>query len=197
MKTINVKVGDKEYKCKVAETEEQKKEGLMGVKELPSDEGMLFIWDEEGTQYMWMKNCSLHIDQIGINEDQEVTSVYAAEPNNETNIPFTGVKYILEVNTNSGIQVGDEVEFEDDSENDKYVMKILAPDGSTQMGLKGGERIFSRISTRQLIRWAKKANAVKDNQELFEKRCKRLGKIIFKELNAQDNRDPEYVEVPN
>lgn len=195
MKKAIVTIGNKTYKCKVAETEEQKQKGLMGVEELPSDEGMLFIWEEEGTQQMWMKNCSIPLDQIAINDDEEVTIVYQAEPNNETLIPFTNAKYILEVNTNSGIKEGDEVEIDFEDDEDKYVMKVLAPDGSTQMNLQGGERIMSRKSTRQLIKWAKRAEAVKDNEELYSRYCKRLGKIMFKELKAQDEREPEYVEV--
>lgn len=195
MKKAIVTIGNKTYKCKVAETEEQKQKGLMGVEELPSDEGMLFIWEEEGTQQMWMKNCSIPLDQIAINDDEEVTIVYQAEPNNETLIPFTNAKYILEVNTNSGIKEGDEVEIDFEDDEDKYVMKVLAPDGSTQMNLQGGERIMSRKSTRQLIKWAKRAEAVKDNEDLYTRYCKRLGKIMFKELKAQDEREPEYVEV--
>ena len=195
MKQVLVTVGDKTYKCKVAETEEQQRKGLMGVTELPSDEGMLFVWNEEGTREMYMKNCLLPIDQIAINEDEEVIVVYQAEPNNDTLIQFPNTKYILEVNVNSGIKEGDEVEIEDLDEEDRYVMKILAPDGTSQMDLQGGERIFSRKSTKQLIKWAKIAESVKDNPELFDKKCKRLGKILFKEIKAQDERDPEYVEV--
>jgi bifunctional DNA-binding transcriptional regulator/antitoxin component of YhaV-PrlF toxin-antitoxin module len=62
--------------------------------------------------------------------------------------------YVVELNQNSGIKVGDSLEFEDD---DNIVMKVLAPDGSTQMGLQGGERIVSRKETKVLIRKAKKA----------------------------------------
>jgi hypothetical protein len=36
-------------------------------------------------------------------------------------------------------------------------MKVLAPDGSTQMNLEGGERIISRKQTKILIKKAKKA----------------------------------------
>lgn len=197
MKTVIVNIGDKTYKCKVAETEEQKKKGLMGIETLPEDEGMLFVWDKEGTQNMWMKNCPLPIEQIGINEDEEVTIVYQAEPNNETLIPFTNVKYILEVNRGSGIKEGDEVEIEDLEEDSEYTMKVLAPDGSVQMYLKGGERIFRRAFTKQIIKWANKAESVKEDKDLFEKRCKRLGKMMFKELNNQDSREPEYVSLPN
>ena len=102
--------------------------------------------------------------------------------------------FLLEVNANSGIEVGDQFDFDDSKDPNKYVMKVLAPDGTTQAELEGGERIFSRISTKQLIQWAKKAEANKDNEELFTKYCKRLGKRMFREIKAQNTRKPEYVE---
>jgi hypothetical protein len=37
----------------------------------------------------------------------------------------------VEVNRNSGVHVGDELEFDTTDEDKKYVMKVLAPDGST------------------------------------------------------------------
>jgi uncharacterized membrane protein (UPF0127 family) len=80
---------------------------------------------------MWMKNCSLELDIIGINEDEEVNTVYSAIPNDETLIPFPNAKYILEVNKGSGIVEGDDFEIDDSDDLNKYVMKILAPDGST------------------------------------------------------------------
>ena len=78
----------------------------------------------------------------------------------------------------------------------KYVMKVLAPDGSTQGLLQGGERIFSRISTKKMIKQAKKANSVRNDETLFERACRKLGKICLKELYAQNHRDQEYVQVP-
>ena len=75
-------------------------------------------------------------------------------------------------------------------------MKILAPDGSTQMKLEGGERIVSRRETKILISKAKKVyfNQNKSNDESL---CKNLGKYMVKVLNKQDNRDPEYVQLPS
>jgi hypothetical protein len=75
-------------------------------------------------------------------------------------------------------------------------MKVLAPDGSTQMNLQGGERIFSRISTKKMIKQAKKANSLREDPILYERACKKLGKICLKELYAQNHRDQEYVQVP-
>lgn len=195
MEKVIVTIGKKSYKCKVVKIEEEKRKGLQDIEHLPIDEGMLFQWDEEATHEMWMKNTKIPLDQIGINEDEEVTFVYTAKPEDETLIPFPNSKYILEVNAGSEIKEGDEVDIDDTEDLNKYTMKVLAPDGSTQMLLQGGERIFSRSSTKQLIKWVKKAEVVKNNKDKFIKCCKRLGKIMFKELNAQDNREPEYVQA--
>lgn len=189
-KRVRIKINEKIYTCYVAETEEQKQKGLMGVEYLAPDEGMLFVWDDEGTQQMWMKNCPLEIDQIGINDEDEVVKVYTGIPNDETLIPFPGCKYVLEVNVNSGIQIGDQLEM-DDEDLEKYVMKILAPDGSTQMDLQGSERIFSRKFTKRLLKQVLKSKSLKG--EAFDKKCKYIGKMMFTEIKEQDNQDPEYV----
>ena len=196
MDKVLVHIGDKTYTCQLAKTEEQRRKGLMDIDYLAPDEGMLFEFDEEGTQEFWMKNTSLELTQISINDDDEVEYVYQAIPNDETLIPFHNCKYLLEVNRTTEIQKGDDFEIDDSDNLNKYVMKVLAPDGSTQMNLQGGERIFSRISTKKMIKQAKKANSVRDNEDLFEKACRKLGKICLKELYAQNHRDQEYVQVP-
>lgn len=195
MEKANIIIGNKEYTVELATTEEEQKIGLQDRDFLAQDAGMLFVYNESQPKVeFWMKDTKIPLDQIGINEDGEVTLVYQAKPNDETLIPFTDVKYLLEVNQNSGIKEGDQFDFDDTKDPNKYVMKVIASDGTTQMNLQGGERIFSRISTKQIISWAKKAEANKDNTELFEKYCKRLGKRIFREIKAQDTREPEYVE---
>ena len=195
MERVKVQIGNKEYSCKVFDTEELRRKGLQGIEHLPIDEGALFVWDGEDTREMWMKDTKIPLDQIAINDDDEVVLVYTAQPEDETLVPFMNAKYILEVNANSGIVEGDEFEIDDSDDLNKYVMKVLAPDGSTQMYLQGGERIVSRKETKTLIRKAKKAYANKGGD--YDRYCKSLGKYMFKILKGQDTRDPEYVEVPD
>lgn len=195
MERVIINIGDKTYNCQVAKTEEEKRKGLMGVENLPPDEGMLFMWEDGATREMWMKDTKIPLDQIAINDDDEVVLVYTAQPEDETLVPFMNAKYILEVNANSGIAEGDDFEIDDSDDLNKYVMKVLAPDGSTQMYLQGGERIVSRKETRTLIKKAKKAYANKGGD--YDRYCKALGKYMFKILKGQDNREPEYVVVPN
>ena len=191
-----VNIGDKTYKCKIAKSEEDKRQGLMYVENLPPDEGMLFVWDSEDTRQMWMKNTLIPLDMIAINDDDEVIMVYPARPKDETLIPFMGTKYILEVNQNSGIKIGDDFEIDDSDDLDKYVMKVIGSDGGTQFLLQGGERIVSRKETRVLIRKAKKAESVKNDEAAFNRICRSLGKYMFKVLYGQDHRDAQYVQVP-
>ena len=105
MNKKNIIVGDKEYTVELAVTPEEQKEGLQNRDFLAQDAGMLFVYDkpQDKVEY-WMKNTNIPLDQIGINEDGEVTLVYKAKPKDETLIPFTNVQYILEVNKNSGIK---------------------------------------------------------------------------------------------
>lgn len=195
MDKVIVNIGNKTYNCQVAKTEEERRKGLMGVEYLPPDEGVLFEFDKESTQEFWMKDTPLELTQISINDDDEVEYVYQAIPNDETLIPFHNCKYLLEVNRTTEIQKGDEFEIDDSDDLNKYVMKILAPDGSTQMNLQGGERIISRKETKTLIKKAKLAK-LEQNSDKFEKKCKSLGKYMFKVLWGQNHRDQEYVQVP-
>ena len=195
MERVIVNIGNKTYKCQVFKNEEDRRKGLQEIEYLPIDEGALFVWDDEGTREMWMKDTKIPLDQIAINDDDEVVLVYTAQPEDETLVPFMNAKYILEVNANSGIVEGDEFEIDDSDDLNKYVMKVLAPDGSTQMYLQGGERIVSRKETKTLIHKAKKAYANKGGD--YDRYCKSLGKYMFKVLKGQDTRDPEYVEVPD
>ena len=195
MERVIVNIGNKTYKCQIAKNEEDRRKGLQGIEHLPIDEGMLFVWEDEATREMWMKDTKIPLDQIAINDDDEVVLVYTAQPEDETLVPFMNAKYILEVNAESGIVEGDEFEIDDSDDLNKYVMKVLAPDGSTQMYLQGGERIVSRKETRTLIKKAKKAYANKGGD--YDRYCKSLGKYMFKILKGQDNREPEYVQVPD
>lgn len=184
-----IEIGNKKYNVKEARTEEEKEKGLQGITELPEDEGMLFFFDPPEDVSMWMKGTLIPLDIIFINDDEEVVYVGEGVPNTETQITVQNTAYVLEVNRGSGIKEGDELDFEED--DDAPVMKVLAQDGSTQMDLWGGERIFSRKNTVVLIRKAKKANMSKDDKDY-----KALGRYMFKCIKGQDERPPEYVESP-
>lgn len=195
--TETITIGDKEYDVEIAETAEQREDGLSRVKSLDSDEGMLFIHEEVTSGYYTMEDTSIDLDIIFIDEEGTAIKVVTTKANQEDPIECEGYKYVLEVNTNSGVEEGDELDFEDDevSEEDKKSIKkemlVLDSDGDVQMRLKGGERLFSRIFTRKLIKQSLKAYKSDEDVDY-----KRVGRMVLKELDAQDSRDPEYVTKP-
>ena len=121
-----VEVNNKKYDVKEAITDEEKEKGLSGIDNLPEDKGMIFIFDPPQDVGFWMKDTKIPLDIIFINDDEEVVKVAEGKPNDETLIEASDIAYVLEVNTNSGINVGDEIDFEDD----EPIMKVLASDGS-------------------------------------------------------------------
>jgi hypothetical protein len=62
------------------------------------------------------------------------------------------------------------------------VMTLYDEEGNAQMRMYGGERIFSRVSTKQILKLYKQGN------------IQELGEYVIKEVNAQNKRKPEYVE---
>lgn len=198
---ITIEIGDREYKVREAKTEEERKQGLKGIESLPEDEGMLFYMPDKKSQVVFtMEDMKFPLDIIFINQDDEVFDIAYNVPidteaviSDEDALPNQDdyVKYVLEVNPNSGIQVRDELDIDDSEDNSTIKMQVLAPDGSTQMLLEGGERICSRKNTRVLIKKAKKAYKSKQDKDY-----KSLGKYMFKVLKEQDTREPEYVDAP-
>ena len=185
---INITLGDKQFRVEEAASYKERRDGLQGVTDLPPNQGMIFYFDEPDLVEMWMKDTPIPLDIIFINSDQEVIAVEKGKPNDETLLSHDDTLYVVELNQNSGVKVGDELEFDDDQAPQ---MKVLAPDGSTQMELQGGERIVSRRETKVLI-----SKAYRARESNNDKDYKALGRYIFKVFKKQDSREPEYVQSP-
>lgn len=197
--TETILIGGQEFDVAIANTPEARKEGLEPYGYLKPDEGMLFIFEEEVTDPFTMATCAIDLDIVFIDSEGEVISVHPTEAHDAKPVtckwPYM---YVLEVNINSGIKRGDELEQESEEYSDdekeelsKNRMLVLDSNGDVQMKLQGRERIFSRISTRRMIKAALKAYKTDADVDY-----RRVGRIVLKELDAQDGRDAEYVSLP-
>lgn len=186
----SIRLAGQEYDIYIAKSEEQKKQGLQNFKSLPSDEGMLFVINEENPveTFFHMHNVPFPLDLVFMDDEFKVLDVKRGNPEDDN---IRGIaSYVLEVNVDSGIKKGDEADLDEEDTHD-YVMKVLNQQGKCQMLLEGGERIVSRRETLVLIKKALKAYESKEDKDY-----KALGKYIFKVLKGQDTRKPEYVASP-
>ena len=194
METINIKINNKEYSLIYCLTEEEKEKGLQNVESMEDNEGAFFDYREDPQDEIsfWMKDTEIPLDIIFVGEDDKVISCKEGAPNSEDMITENNVYYVIELNKGSGVKPGDEVDVEDNGDFLNFQPNsvfLLNDDGSIQFSLQGGERIFSRISSRVIVRKAKKAKKSKSETDY-----KDLGRYIFGEMTRQDNRDAQYVE---
>ena len=198
---INIEINDTSYSVKLALTEREREDGLQNVEALAEDTGMLFVFDEPQEVSFWMKDTLIDLDIIFISEDEEVLHVSHAEAETEDAHTCDNVKYVLELNSGSGVEEGDEVdlseldeeeedELEDSIVPDEGGMEVLDHKGESQMDLEGGERIFSRKHTTVLFIFAKRAYKSK-----LDRDYKALGRRMFQYLSYQDNKEPDFVEI--
>ena len=93
----------------IADTGQGRARGLMFRKELPEDQGMLFIFPEEGVYSFWMKNTLIPLDIIWLDKDLRVVYIKSFVPPCKNYDcpgynPQIKAKYVLEVNAGfSGI----------------------------------------------------------------------------------------------
>ncbi|MBR4591732.1 MAG: DUF192 domain-containing protein [Elusimicrobiaceae bacterium] len=104
-KTVVVTLPDGfEVTARIADTPEKQEKGLMFVTELPENEGMLFVFEQEDEQVFWMKNTLIDLDMVFIGADKTVTGVADEMPHSYTYTPDDEVafatgqgQYVLEL----------------------------------------------------------------------------------------------------
>ena len=104
----------------VAETKLQQERGLMFVKSLPFNSGMLFVYQDEAPRAFYMKNTYIPLDIIWMDKGRKVVFIKKnAQPSNlnayETILPPDEAMYVLELNSGSadkiGLSIGDTLRF--------------------------------------------------------------------------------------
>ena len=85
--------------AQVAQTPEQRQIGLMHRREMPAQEGMLFVFEERGTQCFWMKNTLLPLTAAFVADDGRIVNLADMKPQTtESHCSDEPVRYVLEMN---------------------------------------------------------------------------------------------------
>jgi uncharacterized protein len=83
----------------VAATPEQRQTGLMFRKEMPQQEGMLFVFEQPSQQCFWMKNTVLPLTAAFVADDGTIVNMADMKPQTtEPHCSAEPVRYVLEMN---------------------------------------------------------------------------------------------------
>ena len=109
-------IRDKEIRVEVAKTEADRAKGLMERTSLGKEEGMLFIFEDEGNHGFWMKNTLLPLSIAFMDKEGKIVWITDMKPGTlSTHHPPKPILYALEMNRGwfaaNGIRAGDVMRF--------------------------------------------------------------------------------------
>ena len=110
-------VGSAKFSVQIVDDQRSRSQGLSGRKELGSDEGMLFVFEDLGLHSFWMRGMEFPLDFIWIRDGEVVGIESNAQPDNSADpkiyFPPEPIDNVLEINAGMSdifnLKVGDEV----------------------------------------------------------------------------------------
>lgn len=96
------------FTVKLAETEAQRRHGLMFTPYLPKQQGMLFVFETDAPRQFWMKNTQIPLDMLFFASDGRLVNiVHSAVPFSLTaRISAGPARYVLELNGGVAAEIG-------------------------------------------------------------------------------------------
>lgn len=117
--TIKIRLGLAVFQMKPAVTNAARQQGLSGVKQLGTNDGLLMVFPSDDTWGIWMKDMKIPLDIIWLNNQKKViyivSDVSPSLGTSTTFMPEESAKYVLEVAAGTikrdSIKVGDIASF--------------------------------------------------------------------------------------
>jgi uncharacterized membrane protein (UPF0127 family) len=111
---IKLTAGIHNIQAQVAQTPEQRATGLMFRPAMPTNDGMLFAFEDAGVQCFWMKNTLLPLSAAFVADDGTVVNIEDMKPQTlDSHCSKKPVRFVLEMNqgwfAKRGIKAGDKL----------------------------------------------------------------------------------------
>lgn len=100
-------IGKRNIKSWVMDTDGKIQEGMMWLSdsEVPNDQAMLFVFEEEGPRSFWMQNTLIPLDIVFIGANKRVVDIKGGKPLDEKSLRSLGpAKYVLELKAGSTVR---------------------------------------------------------------------------------------------
>jgi uncharacterized membrane protein (UPF0127 family) len=96
---ITLNAGMHLIQAQVAQDFEQRQIGLMWRKEMPQNEGMLFVFEQAAVQCFWMRNTLLPLTAAFVTDDGTIVNLADMKPqSDESHCSKKPVRFVLEMN---------------------------------------------------------------------------------------------------
>lgn len=96
---IQLSAGIYKVEVQVAQTPKQREIGLMFRKEMPQQEGMLFVFEQPSGLCFWMKNTVLPLTAAFVSDDGTIVNLADMKPQTtDSHCAARPVRYVLEMN---------------------------------------------------------------------------------------------------
>lgn len=196
---MRLRIGDDIFQVKKATTPSSRKKGLKGVKSMPKDAGLLLVLEEPKVVPITMEGVKFDLDLVFI-LDNVVVGIKTAPVGSADTSSDVEVDSVLELNAGVAetLVVGEDVVTVGSKKDDGKIetpeefgegMHVLDEDGNLQVSIKGDERVYSRIHTKQLVEAAVKAYESKDDKDY-----KKVGRAMVRMIDKQDTQKEQYSE---
>lgn len=122
--TTTFRMGSGIYRLRIADTNNERIQGLSGVEHLNSDSGLLMKFDSDDKWGIWMRDMNIPLDIVWLDKNKKIVYIVKnASPELSTDVVFTpqsNARYVVELRAGSieeaGIEVGIVAKFD---ENDR------------------------------------------------------------------------------
>ncbi len=119
-RTAYIDIGDNRMAVEVVTKQVDMAQGLSGRKSMPRNQGMLFVFNQPGNYYFWMKGMNFPLDILWIDQNFQVVDITKEISINDFPVNFSSrvpAQYVLEVNAGwtqeHGVGLGTTVDIRD------------------------------------------------------------------------------------
>ena len=96
---VRLNAGIHNINAEVASTPQQREIGLMFRNAMPTNDGMLFVFEQAGQQCFWMRNTLIPLSIAFIGDDGSVVNIDDMKPQTlESHCSAKPVRFVLEMN---------------------------------------------------------------------------------------------------
>jgi uncharacterized membrane protein (UPF0127 family) len=97
--TVELKTGIYRIQAELADTPKAREIGLMNRTNMPSNSGMLFVFEQKGGHCFWMNNTKIPLSIAFIADDGKIVNIEEMQAGTTNNhCPKAAVRYALEMN---------------------------------------------------------------------------------------------------